>query len=64
MCGIAAELYRLDHGDYPTSLDALVPNYLATLPKDTFSGKALLFKSLPSGVLIYSVGPNGRTMVA
>ena len=60
VCGIAAELYRLDHGDYPTSLNALVPNYLATLPKDTFSGKALLFKSLPSGVLIYSVGPNGR----
>ena len=60
VCGIAAELYRLDHGNYPTGLDALVPKYLAALPKDTFSGKPLLFKSLPNGVLIYSVGPNGK----
>jgi hypothetical protein len=59
-CGIAAELYRLDHGAYPESLDALAPKYLAALPNDTFSGQPLLFKSLPDGILIYSVGPNGR----
>ena len=34
--------------------------YLAAFPKDAFSQKALLFKSLPNGVLIYSVGPNGK----
>jgi hypothetical protein len=59
-CGIAAELYRLDHGAYPKSLEALAPKYLATLPNDTFSGQPLLLKSLPDGVLIYSVGPNGK----
>ena len=59
-CGIAAELYRLDHGAYPKSLEALAPKYLAALPNDTFSGQPLLFKSLPEGVLIYSVGPNGK----
>ena len=59
-CGIAAELYRLDYGAYPESLDALAPKYLDTLPKDTFSGQPLLFKSLPDGILIYSVGPNGK----
>jgi hypothetical protein len=59
-CGIAAELYRLDHGAYPKSLEALTPKYLAALPNDTFSGQPLLFKSLPDGVLIYSVGPNGK----
>jgi len=58
-CGIAAEMYRLDHGAYPKSLEALAPKYLATLPNDTFSGQPLNFKSLPDGVLIYSVGPNG-----
>jgi hypothetical protein len=60
ICGVAAELYRIDHGTYPTSLDGLVPTYLTEAPKDTFSGKPLVFKPLANGVLIYSVGPNGK----
>lgn len=55
-CGIAAELYRLDHGRYPARLEALAPKYLAKVPLDTFSGKPLLFTALPNGVHIRSVG--------
>jgi len=61
-CGIAAELYRLDHGTYPLSLDMLAPKYLAAVPQDVFSGKPLLFESLPNGVLIQSVGPYQRRL--
>ena len=63
-CGIAAELYRLDHETYPTSLNVLAPKYLETVPKDTFTGEPLRFKPLPNGVLIYSVGLNGDDDVA
>ena len=59
-CGIAAELYRLDHGNYPASLDALAPKYLAAVPLDTFSGKPFLFTALRNGVVIQSVGAYQR----
>lgn len=33
--GMALAIYRLDHGEYPVSLDALVPAYLPRLPDNT-----------------------------
>jgi len=35
---VAIEAYRLDHGQPPESLEALVPGYFAELPADPFSG--------------------------
>jgi hypothetical protein len=56
---LACERYRLSQGKWPSSLDALVPVYLPAIPVDPFSGKPLLYRLLPDGVVIYSVGANG-----
>jgi hypothetical protein len=55
----ALAAYRGEHGRYPEQLDALVPQYLAALPTDLFSGKGLRYRRLKDGYLLYSVGVNG-----
>lgn len=58
---IALERYRLKHGGYPDTLDALVPDFLAAVPVDWFDGKPLKYRPLPDGqYLLYSVGRDGR----
>jgi len=52
--------YRAQHGSYPAKLAELAPKYVATVPKDTFSGGALHYKPHHVGYLLYSVGPNGK----
>jgi len=61
-CGIVAlavERYRLAHGNWPESLDQLVPKLLPAIPKDLFDGKPIRYRPLSDGVAIYSVGPDG-----
>lgn len=57
---IAVERYRLQHqGALPDSLNALVPEFLASVPIDPYDGKPLRYESKPgSGYIIYSVGRN------
>jgi ABC-type transport system involved in multi-copper enzyme maturation permease subunit len=55
---LAAERYRRDHSAWPGKLADLAPAYLAKLPLDPHTGKALLYRHLPDGVVIYSVGPD------
>jgi hypothetical protein len=55
----ALAAYRGEHGRYPEQLDALAPTYLAAVPTDLFSGKALVYRRLKEGYLLYSVGVNG-----
>ena len=55
----ALAAYRCDHGDYPTKLEDLAPQYLPTVPDDLFSGKALIYRPSGKGYLFYSVGVNG-----
>jgi hypothetical protein len=59
---IAFALARYQHanGKYPEKLEALTPKFLAIIPKDIFSGKALKYKSTGTGYLLYSVGLNGE----
>ena len=52
--------YRAAHGSYPAKLADLVPKYVAVVPKDIFSGRALHYKPQADGYLLYSVGPNGK----
>jgi tetratricopeptide (TPR) repeat protein len=54
-CALAAERYRLDHGTLPTSLDVLVPAYLAQVPVDPFADAPMGFSSDEKGILIYSI---------
>jgi hypothetical protein len=56
----ALAAYRGDHGRYPAKLDELAPKYLAVVPDDIFSGKALIYRPSEGGYLLYSVGENGK----
>lgn len=60
LTALAVERYRLAHGRWPETLEQLVPNFLAEVPKDPYDRKPLRFKHLDDGVLIYSVGPDGK----
>ncbi len=55
---IAAERFRFANGRFPNAPDELVPNYLATLPRDPFDGKPIRFAKTDSGIVVYSVGEN------
>jgi hypothetical protein len=44
---------------YPETLAALVPKYLAAVPLDPFSDKALIYERRGEGYLLASVGHNG-----
>ena len=52
--------YHREHGRYPAKLDDLAPKYLAAVPNDLFSGKALVYRPSEKGYLFYSVGVNGK----
>jgi hypothetical protein len=65
---LALEGYRLSMGEYPLTLEALVPAYLDRLPADPFSGNPLCYRRLHEddpalrgrSYLLYSVGGDLR----
>ncbi|MEX2673537.1 MAG: hypothetical protein WD294_15675 [Phycisphaeraceae bacterium] len=59
---IALGGYRAEHGRYPESLEALVPDLLAAVPQDIFDteGGHVRYLLEDDRVVIYSVGPNGE----
>ncbi len=59
LTALAVERYRSTHGDWPTGLTALVPEYLVDVPLDPYDGQPLRYSRLTDGVVIYSVGPDG-----
>jgi predicted nucleic acid-binding protein len=54
---VAAELYRRKTGRRPESLDALVPEFLPSVPVDPFDHGAALKYDAERGIL-WTVGPN------
>ena len=61
--GVAAERYRLAHGQWPESLDVLVPAYLDAVPIDHFArveGAPLRHTVRDGLFVVYSVGPSGE----
>ena len=56
----ALAAYHRDNGRYPDRLDVLAPKYLKEVPRDLFSGNALIYRPALKGYLLYSVGPNGK----
>jgi hypothetical protein len=62
---LAMRMYAVDHGGaLPDSLDALVPNYLPSIPNDPFAPTTQPLKyagggSDGAGPIVYSVGENG-----
>lgn len=58
-CHLAMRESWLAHGEYPATLAELAPGFLADLPLDPFSGRNLVYRRLPVGYQLYSVGPDG-----
>ena len=54
-CGL--ERFRLAHGDYPETLDALAPQFITSLPHDIVNGQPLHYRRTETGqFILYSVG--------
>jgi hypothetical protein len=57
----ALQRYRLAHGQYPDSLDALAPSFIEKLPHDIISGQSLTYHRTDDGkYVLYSVGWNEK----
>jgi hypothetical protein len=58
---LALRVYKLEHGNYPTSLIQLVPEYCEQIPGDPFSlKKPLRYTVKGDKYLLYSIGPDGE----
>ena len=56
---LAAERYRRRHDDWPASLDQLAPELMSAVRDDPYTGRPLIYRRLPDGVVIYAVGKDG-----
>jgi len=57
----ALKRYQLKHGNYPRDLNALVPEFVPSVPLDPVDGQPLHYREKPDGTfLLYSVGENGK----
>lgn len=57
----ALERFHLAHGNYPESLEALTPQFIASLPHDIINGRPLLYRRTDDGnFILYSVGWNEK----
>jgi hypothetical protein len=59
MLEAAIRAYRARHHQVPSSLGALVPEYLSAIPPDPFSGGPFKYRPTADGYLLYSIGGNG-----
>ncbi len=59
LVGIALELYRREHGDWPGALEALVPTYLPSVPVDRLTGEPVRYRVSDSRPVVYSIGVDG-----
>lgn len=61
LCAIGLKRYSLRHGKLPATLDALVPEFLPSVPVDYMDGKAVKYRHNENGSFtIYSVGEDGK----
>ena len=55
----ALEHSRFLHGQYPETLDALVPQFIEKIPHDIINGQSLHYRRTADGkFLLYSIGWN------
>jgi hypothetical protein len=61
IAGVAAERFRLQQDRWPADLEELVRNgLLKSVPEDLFAGKPLRFRRAADGIVIHSVGADGK----
>jgi ABC-type transport system involved in multi-copper enzyme maturation permease subunit len=56
---LACERYRRAHGQWPASLEMLVPQHLGRIPLDPYDGQPLRYRQRQGGIVVYSIGPDG-----
>lgn len=56
VCHLALRRFWLSKQEYPAALEGLVPQFLVAVPLDPFTDRALTYKKLPTGYVLYSVG--------
>ena len=57
----ALERYRLAKGQFPDTLEALLPRFVDKLPQDLVSGEPMKYRrDADGGCLLYAVGWNGK----
>jgi hypothetical protein len=57
---LAAERFRLANNRWPATLDELRPALLKEVPIDPYTGKPIRLAATEDGVVIYSVGKDGK----
>lgn len=55
---VALAIHRSEQGQYPETLDELVPAILSETPKDLFHGLPFQYRKTSNGFVLYSLGPN------
>jgi hypothetical protein len=55
---LALRAYRLEHDDYPQTLDGLVPAYLRSVPTDPYTERPLIYRKVGNQAQFYSTGPD------
>lgn len=58
LTAIAAERYRLANGDWPKTLQDLVPEFMDDVPTDVYVDKPLRYRHEGDAIVIYSLGPD------
>ena len=56
--GLACRIHKVRTGQYPESLEALVPALLTEVPVDPFTGRPLVYRRAGEGFIVYSFGSN------
>ncbi len=58
LTALALRVYRLEHGEDPPDLAAVVPSILKSVPVDPYSAKPLIYVKGRKDGVVYSVGPD------
>ncbi len=56
----ALERYHIVHGEYPETLDTLIPQFIQTIPHDLIGGQPLKYRREKEEFVLYSVGWNQK----
>jgi tetratricopeptide (TPR) repeat protein len=60
IAALAAERFRREAGRWPKTLEELTPKFLEKTPLDPFTDGPLGYRPTRNGVVLYSVGPEGK----
>ena len=60
LLAIALKRFKLHQQAYPDTLDSLVPDYLAQIPRDSYNAAAFVYQKQDGIYTLYSLGTNGQ----